>query len=142
MSDDTLLVLTGIGVPSYSARGLQQTLEPIAAAGNLRRTVNGNLRDVSFEPFRKYHSRVTCTDQRVPAVDGIWPGMTVTVHCVEELSYPVGGTAERPAVSGSEREENGFVFYRPVLEMMVVGHSAQTDEYAADVQWTMDLEEV
>ena len=32
MSDDTLLVLTGIGIPDYSARGLTQTLEPIEAA--------------------------------------------------------------------------------------------------------------
>ena len=29
MSDDTLLVLSGIGIPDYSARGLTQTLQPI-----------------------------------------------------------------------------------------------------------------
>lgn len=139
---DTLLILTGIGVPLYSARGLTQTLEPIAAAANLRRTVNGDLRDISFEPFRKYHSKISCTDQRAPAIDGIWPGMTVTVHCVQELCYPVGGTPGRPMVSGSDRTESGFVFYRPVLEMLVVAMTDQTDEYAADVQWSMDLEEV
>ena len=139
---DTLLILDGIGVPLYSARGLQQTLEPIAAAANLRRTVNGNLRDLSFEPFRKYHSKITCTDQRAPAVDGIWPGMAVTVHCVEELCYPVGGTPERPEVSGSSRTEGDFVFYRPVLTMLVVAINQQTDEYPADVTWSLDLEEL
>jgi len=140
--DETLLILSGIGVPLYSARGLQQTLEPIAAAANLRRTVNGNLRDVSFEPFRKYHSKITCTDQRAPAVDGIWAGMLVTVHCVEELAYPSSGSPGRPVVSGSDRLEGDFIFYRPVLSMMVTALSLQTDEYPADVQWTMELEEV
>jgi hypothetical protein len=140
--DDTLLILDGIGVPLYSARGLQQTLAPIAAAANLRRTVNGSLRDVSFEPFRRYGSRISCTDQRAPAVDGIWPGMAVIVHCVEELCYPVGGMPQRSEVSGSSRTEDGFVFYRPVLNMLVTTLTMQIDEYSADVQWSMDLEEV
>ncbi len=142
MMDETLLILSGIGIPLYSARGLQQTLDPIQAAGNLRRTVNGALRDLSFEPFQKYHSRITCTDQRAPAVDGIWPGMLVTVHCVHELSYPGSGSPQRPVVSGSDRIEGDFVFYRPVLEMMVVSLTGMTDEYPADVQWTMELEEI
>ena len=30
MSDDTLLVLFGIGIPDYSARGLTQTLDYVA----------------------------------------------------------------------------------------------------------------
>ena len=33
MADDTLLVITGLGLPSYSARGLTQTLQPITLQG-------------------------------------------------------------------------------------------------------------
>jgi hypothetical protein len=142
MSDDTLLVLTGIGVPDYSARGLTQTLEPIEAAISLRRTVNGGLKDLSFAQFRKYKSSISCRDQEPPAVDGVWPGRVVTVDCIAELSYPTGGSPARPVVSGSTRTQGGFVFYRPQLQMLVTGFSTNRDEYGADVQWQMDLEEV
>jgi hypothetical protein len=73
MTDDTLLVLSGIGVPDYSARGLRHTLEPIEASASLRRTVNGALVDLSFAQFRKYKSTISCQDQEPPAVDGVWP---------------------------------------------------------------------
>jgi hypothetical protein len=141
MSDDTLLVLAGIGIPAYSARGLRQQLEPIDGAANMRRTINGALNDLSVEQFRKYQSTISCTDQEPPAVDGVWPGRVVTVDCVQELSYPAGGTPQRPVVAGSERTEGGFTFYRPQLTMLVTGFSVQRDEWGAAVQWQMDLEE-
>ena len=142
MSEDTLLVLTGIGIPDYSARGLTQTLEPIEAALSQRRTVNGGLKDLSFAQFRKYKSSISCRDQEPPAVDGVWPGRVVTIDCVVELSYLAGGSPTRPVVSGSTRTQSGFVFYRPQLQMLVTGFSTNRDEYGADVQWQMDLEEV
>ena len=63
-------------MPPYSARGLTQTLEPIEASVQLRRTVNGALADLSYEPFRKYKSTISCQDQEPPAVDGrvAWAG--------------------------------------------------------------------
>src|SRR5436309_12059154 len=100
MNDNTLLALTGIGIPDYSARGLTQTLEPIEAAASLRRTVNGGLKDLSFAQFRKYRSTISCRDQEPPAVDGVWPGQVVTIDCIAELSYPTGGSSARPVVSG------------------------------------------
>jgi hypothetical protein len=142
MSDDTLLVLTGIGIPDYSARGLTQTLEPIEAAVSLRRTINGGLVDLSFAQFRKYKSTISCQDQEPPAVDGVWPGHVVTVDCVAELSYPSGGSPARPVVSGSTRTQGAFVFYRPQLQMRVTGFSVNRNEYGAAVQWQMDLEEL
>ena len=132
MSDDTLLMLSGIGIPDYSARGLTQTLEPIEAALSQRRTVNGSLKDLSFAQFRKYKSSISCRDQEPPAIDGVWPGHVVTVECVAELSYPTGGSPARPVVSGSTRTQGGFVFYRPQLQMRVTGFSANRDEYGAD----------
>lgn len=144
MTDSTLLVLTGIGVTPYSARGLTQTLEVIQQAAQLRRTVDGTLVSVSQPQFQKYRSTISCTDQEAPALDGVWPGLLVTVDCVAELAYPAGSSAgpSRDAVPGSTRTEGDFDFYRPRLDMMVVGFTEQTDEYGASVGWTLELEEV
>jgi hypothetical protein len=142
MTDLTLLNLWGIGVVPYSARGLTQTLEPIDAAGFLRRSINGKLVDLSVAQFQKYKSTITGSDQKPPACSGVWPGKQVTVDCISELVYPEYGTPERAVVAGSEYEEAGFVFYRPQLIMRVIGLQVQTDEWQAQVGWTMNLEEV
>jgi hypothetical protein len=137
----TLLVISGMGFSPYAARGLTQTLVPIEQAKQLRRTASGKLVDVSVAQFRKYRSTISCTDQRAPAIDGIWPGMVVTVSCVAELSHPPSGAPSRPVVAGSIREEEGYVFYRPILVMRVVDVTPSTDEFAAEVAWTLELEE-
>ena len=139
--NQTLLVLSVMGVPLYSARGLSQTLEPIDASKNMRRSINGILTDVAHTQFRKYQSKITCTDTRVPAADGIWPGMTIVVDCVAYLSYLAGGTPQRTVVPGSSFDEGGYTFYRPRLTMMVTAITAQVDEWAATVPWEIDLEE-
>jgi hypothetical protein len=138
----TVLVLSVMGVPLYSARGLSQTLEPIDASKNMRRSINGILTDVAHEQFRKYKSKITCTDARVPAADGIWPGMTLVVDCVAYLSYQAGGTPQRTVVDGSSFDEGDFTFYRPQLTMLVTSNTAQVDEWAGTVPWEIDLEEV
>jgi hypothetical protein len=139
----TLLSLSGIGVPPYSARGLTQTLEPIEQATQLKRTVNGALVDLSAAPFRKYRSTIACQDQDPPAIDGVWPGQVVTVECVAELSFPTAtGAPARPAVEDSERSEGAFSFYRPILVMRVTGFSVARDEYGAVTAWQLQLEEV
>lgn len=136
----TLFNLSGNGVPPYSARGLTQTLEPLA--GNPRRTINGTLIDLSAPQFRKYRSTVNCSDQQTPALEGVYPGAVVEVDCVAELCYPTGGTPQRPVVPGSSREESGFVFYRPRLSMMVIAHNQSRDEYQSIIGWGLELEEV
>jgi hypothetical protein len=139
----TLLTLAGVGVPPYSARGLTQTLEPIEASVQLRRTVNGALADLSYEPFRKYKSTISCQDQEPPAIDGVWPGQVVTVECVAELCFvTAGGSSARLSVEDSERVEGDFTFYRPILSMRVIGFSVTRDEYGSAVSWQLQLEEV
>ena len=140
-SESTLLELAGIGVPPYSARGLTQTLDPIDAAGNIVRAIDGSLLDLSYPPFQKYKSNISCEDQTPPAVDGVWPGKVVTVNCAAELCYAEGGAPARPVVPGSERTEAGFTFYRPVLTMRVMSFQVSTPEWAAAPSWSMDLEE-
>lgn len=139
----TLLSFSGIGVPPFSARALTQTLEPIDIAAAMRRTVNGNLKDISFDGFHKYKSTISCSDQRVPAVDGVWPGKQIVVDCVQELCYLTsGGSAQRPVVAGSSRVEGDYTFYRPQLTMLVATFSTNLDEWGAVISWTMTLEEV
>ena len=144
LTDITLLRLDPIDVPPYSARGISQTLEPIEAAAYLRRDVNGNLIDLSVSQERKFRSTITCEDQDHPALNGVWPGMQLTVDCVVELAYAdaTDGAADRTAVAGSTRTADGFIFYRPQLVMLVVGYTIERDEYGAAVGWTLDLEEV
>ena len=141
MSD--VLTLSGIGVPPYSARGASQTLEPIGSSQQLRRTINGELIDISRAEFRKYRSTISCVDQQPPAIDGVWPGRVLTVGCISELSYlTAGGAPSRNIVAGSSRTEGDYTFYRPSLTMRVVSFSQDTDEYGAEVSWSLQLEEV
>lgn len=140
-TEGTLLVLEGMGVTLYSARGLTQTLTPIAEATALERSINMELINFSDDESKLYASKITCTDQNVPAIDGIWPGDQITVSCVCELSYPTGGSPSRTVVAGSSRTEGSFTFYRPQLEMTVTGLSILNPEYDASVGWELDLEE-
>ncbi len=133
------LVIAGIGLPASSVRGVTQTLEPIGAAAQLMRTVNGALVDVSAAAFRKYASTIRCSDQVPPALDGLWPGALVTVDCVAELVHAEGGTPARTVVES--RTEDGFVFYRPRLAMRVLSFNLDRDDWGAIVAWTMTLEE-
>ena len=140
--DDTLLELSAMGIPLYSGRGLTETLTPIEESKDLARDINGDLIDLSVAQFQKYQSKITCRDVQAPAIDGIWPGQPVTVSCVPELSFPNGGTPSRAIVDGSLRVAGDFTFYRPRLQMRVVEVTTSMDEWAADIQWELDLEEI
>lgn len=142
-NDLTLLVISGMGVSPYSARGLSQTLDPIEAAKQIERDVNGELVDLSIPAMRKYRSRISCTDINTPAVAGIWPGSVVTVECVHELSFLTSNPSaqERPEVPGSIRVEGDHTFYRPILIMMFMGFSTSGEEFQRQVAWSFELEE-
>lgn len=142
-NDLTLLILS-TGLAPYSARGLSQTLDPIAASVHLERAVDGTLIDLSAPQMRKYRSKITCTDQNTPAMDGLWPGMQVTVSCVAEMSFPTAspGLQGRTAVAGSVRTEGDFTFYRPILTMVFMGFNTTNREFEHDTAWSIDLEEL
>jgi hypothetical protein len=140
---DTLLVISGMGSFQYQARGLTQKLQLIPQATDLERSINGELVDVGNPVFRKYTSTITCTDIDAPPLDGLWPGMRVTVQCAASLCYATGnpGSPGRPEVSGSSYTQGGFTFYRPVLEMLVKSHSENFEEWRGDIGWSLELEE-
>lgn len=140
---NTVLVLSGIGVPPYSARGIEQTYEPIDQAADLERTVNGTLINLSDGTFDKLRSTITCDDQQAPALNGVWPGQTVTVDCVADLGYPTAsGSPAYTVVPGSSYADGDFTFYRPRITMKVTGFSVKRDEWGAACGWTLELEEV
>lgn len=142
-NDFTILRIAGAEVPPFSARGIIQTLDPISAASQLERAVNGSMLDFAIPAMRKYKSRISCTDLNVPAVAGLWPGRIVTIDCIPELCFPTATPSlqERTAVSGSSRTEGAFTFYRPVLTMVCIGWNISADEYHASVSWSYDFEE-
>ncbi|MFO1147811.1 MAG: hypothetical protein U1E62_05475 [Alsobacter sp.] len=133
----------GPGVQPYSARGLSHTYEMIPAAGVVRRTINGTLRDRSVEQFRLFKTTIAGTDVMAPAFEGIYPGVILTVECGFWLSYPTGGgSPSRPVVDSYTYE--AFTFYRPRLSMMVMpGSPSNTfDVNGARNGWKLELEEV
>jgi hypothetical protein len=139
----TLLVISGPGIADYSARGLTQTLDPVDASAVLARTVNGVLIDLSPAQMRKYKSTIAFSDVETPALDGVWPGITLTVDCVAELGFKtVGGAPGRPVVPDSSRIAGAWTYYRPQLQMRVVTYSTSRDEYGAMTEWSLELEEI
>ena len=142
----TLLVMNSIGVPLYSARGLTQTLTPVAEAKPVpRRTINGELRWLGLSQMQKYESTITCTDQQAPAFDGVWPGMSVLVNCVQELAYRTGESAGRTIVPGTSprtSEDGLFVYYYPQIAFMVTDYNQSMEEYEHAYQWQLSLREV
>ena len=144
-NSDTLLTISSFGNMLYQARGLTQTLSVIGAATQLERTINGNLIDLSVAQFRKYASKITIpNDTAAPPLDGVFPGMQVTVHCVVGLAYVTGtsGCPHRTVVSGSSYVEGAYTFYRPSLTMLVRSVETQFDEWKNIVGWSLELEEV
>lgn len=145
MSGGTAFILT-----PYSARGLTQTLEPIVGTGEsggavgtlFRRTASGKLRNLMPDQFRKYQSTITCRDVQSPSFNRAWLGMSVIVDCVPELSYMTGDTPERDVVEGSVREEGHFTFYRPRIPFMIISINNGLEEYAADYNWKLGMQEL
>jgi hypothetical protein len=130
-------------LPFYSARGLTQTMTPIGASKSQRRTINGQLVNLSLSQFRKYASRISARERRPPAIDKVFPGAELVIDCVYLLSYAtIGGSPSRTVVSGSLFVENSWTFYRPQITFLVAGLSVGFDEWEADNDWSIDLEEV
>lgn len=139
----TILAINGIHIAPQSARGITQTLEPIEQIKQTRRTVNGSLKDIAAAQFRKYRSTLSCSDMNGLAFDSNWPGKSVVVDCVVELSFKtIGGSQGRTAVAGSTRVSGDTTFYCPQLTMRVMNYSLQEDDYGKVVSWSLELEEI
>ena len=137
----TLLVISGAGLPPYSARGLTQSLAFIQQAQQQRRTINGKMLDLSLDQFHLFSSTISGADQRPPFA--YKAGTVVTVDCLSYLSFKTsGGTPERDRVPGSDIIEGDWTYYRPRLQMMVGALNITEEEWAAGVTWSLTLEEL
>jgi len=139
----TLLVMSPLGIPLYSARQLTQTLTPIEAAKPMRRTINFEIRSLSLPGSYKYDTTITATDIAPPAIDGWWPGMGCIISCVAELAYPTGGTPQRTPVAGSQIDDgSGFTRYRPIISCLFVDFQIASEEWTAGIPWTLKFTEL
>jgi hypothetical protein len=138
---DSNLIISAFGKLYYQGRDLQQTYNIIDAATDQERDVNYQLVDCSNPAARQYATTISCTDRRPPPFDNIWPGMEVTVSCAAPFCVVEGQQPGREYVCGSELLENGFMFYLPILYMMVRKISWNMREWRADTGWTFSLEE-
>ncbi|RVD13024.1 MAG: hypothetical protein EOS73_26305 [Mesorhizobium sp.] len=148
MTETTLLRLDPISVPPYSARGINESFD-LDGTSQLARTVNTELIDLAdaSENDSKYKLTITCTDQNMPALDGVKRGMTLTVDCATEFTYLTSsGSPSRPPASTTDdpatRTEGDYTFYRPRLTMKVVDYRLSFDEPRADNNWSLILLEV
>lgn len=87
--------------PPGAARGIQSSFDQVYP-GELRRTVNGALVDLTRPQLRKYRLSLTATGQALPDLRGLWRGQLVTVSPpVIWTAYAQPGDAsialERPA---------------------------------------------
>lgn len=87
MSESTLYIEQA-GFPPFSARGCTQNLAPMAQ-GQLLRTVDGRLVFTAPQGHAKYESTIHCKDEGSPALNQLWRGSNVTVHCIQRLSQEV-----------------------------------------------------
>ena len=167
MSETDLTISCG-GLPAWSARGCKQTLIPIKK-GELRRTVNGELAYTGHASHHKYRSVIKCRDKSAIAIDGLWQGGMITVGCIQRIGQTISGqscTLDRQPVEGSlkcedvdgklieiqqsdgrdvtlrETINNGYVTYRPVLQMRVLDFGYNVDEWDVRTGWYLALEEI
>lgn len=87
--------------PPGAARGIQTSVDQVYP-GELRRTVNGALVDLTRPQLRKYRVSLTATGQALPDLRGLWRGQLVTVAApVIWTAYAAPGSSqialERPA---------------------------------------------
>ena len=170
MTGETRLVLrrdgAAIPLPLGSSRQLSVSVEPIEASAQLRRTINGELRDLSDPAFRRYRVTLSATDQVPPAIGALWPGDLVDVEVPYDLTEPViagaatltrdladntefyaydaAGLNVPAACAGRELSAPGaaYVTYRPRLACRVSQRSERAVDRQATSEWSLVLEEV
>lgn len=112
----------------YAARGLTMSLAQIDAAKRMRRTINGDLRDVSRAQFKKYQATIQCSDHDSPPLTDAPAGTIVTVVCLPEM--------------GTHGEDTNGDPVTLQLEMMIADWQVDRDEWGAQTGWSLVMLEV
>ncbi|WP_323811269.1 hypothetical protein [Yoonia sp. 67-2] len=157
--------------PPGSARGISTSIEQIES-GELRRTVNGNLVDLTREELRKYAISLSCDGMSLPGFDSVWRGMICTITPPVRWIIKVepgqnSVTFARPAANAKmfDAETNNpfpdpiigsngtsatfsaqasvaWIEYQPIFQTRVVGRSESSEEWEASATWSLELEEI
>lgn len=167
----TDLLIGGAFLPYGSARGLSVSVQPISA-GEIRRTINGGLVDLTRATHRKYRVQISGQDMITPTLADFWPGMltsmripvwfrqsiatptsTITIsrnvlsdadaRVFDALGTPVAFTrAGRVITAAALGGEQGWVEYLPFVEGRVIERTEQHQEWAASANWSLTVEEI
>jgi len=137
----TDLVISGHGVPRYSARGLTQTLPLIEPSAVLAYSVNGTLLDFSPPQFRKFKSSITCTDVLPPALAALWPGVIVDVDCISPIAYltVLGSPVPDRTVVRSQVEHDYTYDWLRLTMKIATPWTQDTAEYDARTSWQLEM---
>lgn len=100
------------------------TLRPVDA-GELARSVNGDLVDMTLDEFRKYEANIQCTDHEAPELTDVWRGKQVIVSCIPGLG--VGNNTDGDILT---------------MTMMVQDWETRREDWEASTAWSLDLVEV
>ncbi|WP_146684187.1 glycine-rich domain-containing protein [Thioclava sediminum] len=152
---------TEIPLPPGAYRFIDFAAKPISASANLRRTIDGNLVNLSDSAFQRLEVDISCSDQKIPALSGLWPGAVLTIHSPSIMTEPGPAvTLARDPVPGSIRAYDAdgieiaqptgrtlnvsgaaYYEYRPILTVMVTAISSSDKEFKASRSWSITAEE-
>lgn len=117
----TDLVVVGVTIPDFAARGLKVRISNIEQASRLERTVNATLINLSDPLFRKRKVMISGSDVEFPYFADVWPGDEVTVTSIIEAN--AGGDPI-------------------VIVGMIKDFEMERDEYEQVSSWTMEVWEI
>lgn len=154
----TLIKLDLNALPTEASSNCTQELTPINA-GELNRTINGELIYIGEENIAKFRSTIRGQDTLPIALDNLWRGKIIEVQCLQPLAQSVSTAtstvilARRAAISSVcawsnnikipiiNQQDNKVTFalpsqvssfivtYRPIMQMMIVDFGYVSHEW-------------
>ncbi|OJV47958.1 MAG: hypothetical protein BGO28_03780 [Alphaproteobacteria bacterium 43-37] len=170
MNDIKLIIEGGGGEPLFSAAHCTQEFS-LVRQGMLTRTVNGEMVYLGNADHQKYITQIRGKDSHAPALENLWRGREVIVHCIQFLTQeiasgvnevvlsklpcpqsirvlgfegdtPVHHISEKAIFLETESSHKRFLRYRPLLKMMVVDVEMSIQEKQNLIEWSIHLEEI
>jgi hypothetical protein len=161
---ETLLYIASENLPPKSARNCKQELKVIDNSIT-KRNINGDL--IALRKSRKLWTRISCTDQKIPAILTCELGDVIDIGCIQRLwkkvtpgskfllrhkpcAYSVCGHNKHGDVvhTFEDRQEEiapktvEFVSYRPWLSIMITKIETTYHEWDQTASWILEGEEV
>jgi hypothetical protein len=170
MNDIKLIIEGGAGEPLFSAIHCTQEFS-LVKQGVLTRTVNGEMVFLGNTEHQKYITHIRGRDPQAPALESLWRGREVFVHCIQFLTQEIAIGVDEVMLSKSPcpqsisvfsqegdtpfqltsnravhletiSSKKRFIRYRPLLKMMVVDTWMNVQEKQKVIEWMMKLEEI